>query len=431
MKQITILLLSAVLCSAALALPPAPAPDQTAPVALVGATVHIGNGDVIERGTVTFADGRITGLYAATDNANLSGHQRIDVVGQHVYPGFITVDSDLGLREVDAIRHTRDDRERGALNPSVRSLVAYNTDSEMTPTLRFNGVLTAQVSPKGGLLPGTSSIVQLDAWNWEDAVIRADDGVHLNWPGRQRGNFDFATFTFQLVDNERYPQQLDSIKQLLEQARAYQQRPLGPTNQKLAALSGLFEGRQTLYLSVSAPLAVVEAITYARELGIERIVLKAGAGALEVADFLKQQQVPVLVGGVHRLPDQRHHDLDAPYRLPAQLVESGLTVALSYPSLMSSRNLGFIAGTAAAYGLEREQALQLITLNTAKILGIDSELGSIEPGKRATLFVSAGDALDMRGQRLSYAFIDGRQLNLGAGMQQQLNERFKSRYDEQ
>ena len=420
-------LIAATVTTAAPALPPEPAPPQSGPIALVGATIHVGDGTVIENATVTFAEGRITGVGTDIDTA---GHRQLDVSGQHVYPGFILPDSDVGLVEVGSLPDTVDNQDAGDMNPNLRALVAYNTDSEMTPTLRYNGVLIAQVSPVAGMVSGTSSIVQLDAWNWEDAALVADDGVFVNWPSRQVGQFDFSTFTFRFVDNEQYDEQLQRLTKLLHDARAYHTVEPEAPNLKLAALSGLFDGSQRLYVRSNVAADIVRAVDTARSAGVRQVVVIAEAEALEVAEYLVEHEVPVIVSGVHRLPEYDYSDVDLPYRLPALLLEAGVTTGLTYPSLMSSRNLGFIAGTVAAHGLDREQALSLITLNNAKILGIEERLGSIEPGKDATLFVSRGDALDMRGNDVTSAFIGGRQITL-PGTQQELYRRYHEKYAEE
>ncbi len=411
-----------------LALTPTPVAEQTGPVALVGATIHVGDGTVYPKGIVTFADGKITGVYQDAGEVDIANHEVIDLLGQHIYPGFISIDSDLGLREVDAVRHTRDENERGDLNPNVRSLIAYNTDSEMIPTLRFNGILTAQVAPKGGLVAGTSSVVQLDAWNWEDAALQIDDAVHITWPARKKRQFDFSTFTVKTVDNPDHGKQLHQLQALFRDAAAYAKANIGArSNLKLAAVSDVFDGNKAVFVASNHPGEIVEAVRFLRALEVRRIVLKSADAAAEVADFLSAEEIPVVVTGVHRLPAQPHRAIDEPFRLPAELVNKGLKVALAYPSLMNSRNLGFIAGTAAAYGLEQEQALGLITKNAAEILGVEDRLGSLAVGKNATLFVSQGDALDMRGQQISLAFIDGREVDLN-GMQQQLFTRFREKY---
>ena len=96
---------------------------------------------------------------------------------------------------------------------------------------------------------------------------------------------------------------------------------------------------------------------------------------------------------------------------------------------MNTRNLPFLAGTCAAYGLDKEEALKLITSNTAKILGIDAQCGTLEQGKDATLFISEGDALDMRTNKLTNAFIQGRTISLETH-QTKLNDRYKTKFNQ-
>lgn len=410
------------------ALPPTPAAPQQRPTALIGATAHLGTGAVIEDAVISFAGGRITGVGPRAAAGALDGHERIDVAGSHVYPGLVLPGSNLGLREIGSLPETLDLQETGELNPSARAIIAYNTDSELIPVTRFNGVLIAQVAPTGGLVSGTSSIVELDGWNWQDAALVVDDGIHVSWPAATMLTFDPPTFVPRQVLNEAYPDQLQSLKKLFRDARAYAADPeVKRTNLKLAALAGAFDGSRSVYLYTDEPADVVLGVNFLRELGIPRIVLMATGAALETAAFLTEHKVPVIVQGVHRTPVRDYSDVDRPYRLPALLIEAGLTVGLTYPSVMNARNLPFIAGTAAAYGLDREQALRLITLSNAEILGIAERVGSLEVGKDATLFVSSGDALDMRGNAVTIAFIRGKRLNLD-GMQQELYRRYREKY---
>ena len=144
--------------------PPAPAPPQPGPILIVGATAHLGNGQVLPNSAVAFEKGKITLVADATtiriDRNRFS--KIFDASGKHVYPGFIAPDTRLGLVEIDAVRATQDFAEVGAVNPNARALIAYNTDSELIPTVRANGVLLAQIVPTGGLVSGSSSVVQLD-----------------------------------------------------------------------------------------------------------------------------------------------------------------------------------------------------------------------------------------------------------------------------
>ena len=420
-----ILILSTLFVSSLVcALAPTPAAKQEKEVVYHNATVHVGNGKVMKGATIAFSDGKISRLgyfkmkWMPTD---------IDLKGKHVYPGFILPVTRVGLTEVDAVKATIDDAEVGQMNPNVRSIVAFNTDSEIIPTLKFNGVLLAQPTPRGGLVSGLSSIVQLDAWNWQDAAIVTDDAVHVNWPSAMRPKFDMATFTLKTVKNKNYHKQLNEIKSLFEEAKL---ETSDAKNIKLAAVKPVFSGARKVYIHANKPKAIIEAINFFKEVGAQSIVLVAGQGVLPVIDFVKQAGIAVIVSGVHTTPQRKDMSVDAGYTTAIKLQKAGILVALAYQGgmTMGSRNLGFTAGTLAAYGLDKEQALQTITSNTAKILGIDKNYGTLEVGKSATLFVSLGDALDMKGNILIDAYIDGRKLNLD-GRQQELNQRYLEKYN--
>ncbi len=411
---------------------PAPGNPQSQPVILLGATAHLGNGEVIENSALAFEDGKLTmvGTAAEAEDMDLSGYEQINLNGKHVYPGFILPNTDLGLKEIGAVRATVDNEEEGGLNPNVRSIISYNTDSELIPTFRFNGVLVAQIVPKSGMIPGSSSIVHLDAWNWEDAAMLTDDAIHLNWPGRYAMKFDYSTYTVNRVTNESYETQVQTLENLFADAQAYHELGEGKEkNLKLEAMQGVMDGSVALYLHAEEAREIVESIKFLKARGVERMVLVGGYEAHLVTDFLKENDIPVIVDNVHRLPERPDEDVDQPYKLPAQLHNAGLLVGLCYDIGMNSRarNLPFLAGTAAAYGISKEEALMMITSNNAKILGIDDQVGSLETGKDATLFVSGGDALDMRGNLVEHVFISGRKVTLDA-MQQRLYQKYKEKY---
>ena len=162
-----------------------PAPAQSKPIVLTGATLHIGNGQVITNGYIAFDKGKIIAIGEGAAPA-IAGAEMIDASGKQIYPGFICPITDLGIVEIEeGAKGTVDYYETGALNPNVRAIIAYNTDSKVIPTVRSNGILMAQITPFGDMMAGQSSIVQLDAWNWEDAAYKTDIGLHLNWPVAQ------------------------------------------------------------------------------------------------------------------------------------------------------------------------------------------------------------------------------------------------------
>ena len=414
----------------AIAQVPKPADPQSGPLMITGATIHIGNGQVIENGALGFDAGKVTFVGPGNQiGTNYQDYTTIQASGKHVYPGLILPSCRLGLAEVSALRPTRDYGEVGDMNPNVRALISYNTDSELIATLRYNGILTAQSTPESGTFSGTSSIMNLDGWNWEDAVYKADDGVHLNWPPRHfSGNF----FNPGRRENTNYEKTVSEIKTFLADAKSYYEtKDPEVVNLKLEALKGVFAGEKKLYIHVNGAKEILESLQTVIGMGIEEPVIVGGADAYYVKDYLVENKIPVLLGDIHRLPVRPEEDVDMPFKLPYLLQKEGILVGLAYRrGLQNSRNLPFYAGTSVAYGMSKEEALAMITLNTAKILGIDATLGSLETGKDANIIVSEGDILDMRSSQVSMAFILGKTINLD-GKQQLLYERFKEKYEKQ
>ncbi|MDC8003466.1 amidohydrolase family protein [Aureisphaera galaxeae] len=404
-----------------------PAPAQSETITITGATAHLGNGSVIENSVIVFSDGKIT---AIGDASTPTQGNVVNANGKHIYPGFIAPVSTLGLGEVDALRQTRDFDEIGEFIPNIRSIIAYNSESKVVESLRPNGVLLAQVTPQGGRISGTSSIVQLDAWNWEDAAIKTDDGIHLRWPNSfKRGRWWLGEDPAWKPD-EKYNERIEEVRSYLNEAKAYGKASASSKNEGFAAMQGLYNGSKKLYLYAQGEREIVDAITTAKEAGINQVVLVGGYEAYKVIPFLKKHNIPVLVNRVHTTPMGDDDDYDLPYKLPKLLAEGGLLVGLNAKGQMermNTRNLPFYAGHLVGQGVDKETALQMITLNTAKILGIDSNYGSLEVGKSATFFVSEGDALDMRGNMLTHAFIDGRKISLETH-QTKLWKRYMDKY---
>ncbi|RAJ94460.1 imidazolonepropionase-like amidohydrolase [Larkinella arboricola] len=392
---------------------PAPAGPQTRAVALTGATLHIGNGQVITNGTIVFDKGVITAV--GNGDTPINGAERIDATGKHIYPGLISPAATVGLQEFASVRATLDFRETGSLNPNVRSLIAYNTDSEVIPTIRNNGLLMTQAVPDGGVMAGSSSVMQTDGWNWEDAVLKADDGLWLQWPGYFARSFDFETFGVSLKKNEQRQDAINALKATFSDARAYADlKNPAPKNLKLEAMRGLFDGTRCLYIRANYGKDIIEAVRFAKQMGVKKPVIVGAEDAARVVDFLKENQVPVILGPMHRLPTLEDEDVYLPYKLPGILQKAGILVSLSYDGeWWRTRNLPFQAGTAVGFsGLDKEEALKMLTSNTAKIMGIDNVVGTLEKGKHATLVVSKGDLLDMRTNVIEHAFIQGRHINL-------------------
>lgn len=409
---------------------PAPARPQERAIALTGATIHVGNGQVIQNGVVVFDKGVITAI--GDGSTPTAGAEVISVSGKHVYPGIISPASTVGLQEIGAVKATVDKQEIGELNPNIRALIAYNTDSEIIPTIRNNGVLLTQAMPQGGTVSGSSSVMMTDGWNWEDAVLKKDDGIWVNWPSYFARNFNFEDFSLTIQKNEKRTEAMSALLATFAEAKGYlaMQNPV-PANLKFESMRGVFSGKQNLYVRADYSKDIIEAVKFAKSLAIPKIVIVGGEESHKVATFLKENNVPVILGELHRLPNREDEDVDMPYRQPGILQKAGVLVGLSYADgWWRTRNLAFLAGTAAGFGVtDKEEALKMVTSNNAKILGIDNLVGTLEKGKQATLFVSAGDALDMRTNVVEQVFIQGRKVNLD-DRHKRLYKTYKDKYEQ-
>lgn len=389
-----------------------PAPAQTEVYTIVGATAHIGNGTVIDNAILIIEDGKITVCADATTTKIGQRGTVINAEGKHVYPGFIATNTTLGLVEVGQVRQTNDDDEIGNMIPHVRSLIAYNAESKVVESMRPNGVLMAQIRPLGGRISGTSSVVQLDAWNWEDAAVKADDGIYVNWPSSMTRGRWWLGEDPGFKPNKNYTKDIDELKTFVNNAKAYA-KGSSDINLPFEAMKGVFNGSQRLFISANDERQIRDIIAFKSEMNIEHIILVGGYQSYKVAAELKAAGIPVVLQRVQDLPAMDDHDYDLPYKLPKLLADAGVLVALGYDGeYWQVRNLPFYAGQVTQFGMSDEDALKLITENAAKILGVEATAGTLEVGKDATLFISEGNALDMRGNQLSRAFIQGRAISL-------------------
>ncbi len=434
-KQYILLLLSMLLVFPPMAAQnysvPVPAEAQSQPVILTGGVAHIGNGEVIKNSIIIFEGGKITTIADATTvKIDPTGRKVIDIAGKHVYPGFIAASTAMGLMEITAVRATRDDREIGGLNPNVRSIISYNTDSRVIPTVRSNGILLAQIRPVGGRVSGTSSVVQLDAWNWEDAAYKMDEGVHISWP-RMYSFKGWWADPGGIEKNKKYGEQVEQLKDLFDQAQAYcKNSKHQEENLKLAAMCGLFDGSQQLFVHVNMIKEIIEAVNFSKKYGVKMVIV-GGKDAWMATDILKNNNIPVVIKRTQSLPSRSDDDIDLPFKLPKLLQDAGILYCITLgdgsDGFWDQRNLPFHAGQAVPNGLTQEQAIAAITSNPAKILGIADKTGTLESGKDATLIVSTGDVLDMRSSNIEHAFIQGRAIDLD-NKQKALYRKFMKKY---
>jgi imidazolonepropionase-like amidohydrolase len=397
-----------------------PAGETPPPFALTNATIHTVSDGVIENGTIVIAEGKIQAVGAGVRHRA----EVIDCTGKHIYPGLFEADTDLGLVEIGAVRATRDQREAGSVNPSVESRVAVNPDSELIPTIRANGILLANVLPQGGIVSGRGAVMQLDGWTYEQMTVLPTSGIVMNWPSMlPRGRDDEGE------QRRRRTERLQAIDDLFDLARSYTESESPEYDARFEAMKPLLSGEVPLLIRADGSADIAAAVAFAARQEVRAVIL-GGRGALAVADLLVEQNVPVILNGTQRSPNTRDSAIDSAFTLPRDLIDRGVVVAIGADRAASfARNLPYHAASAAAYGLDPNEALATITLRPAQILGVADRLGSLEVGKDATLFIADGDIFEVPTQ-VEAAWIAGRPVDLSS-KHTELYEKYKQRLAQQ
>jgi imidazolonepropionase-like amidohydrolase len=409
-----------------------PAPPQEQPIVIAGATVHTVSGPSFTEGYIVFDQGRITdvgdGRPPRVRNADV-----INAEGLHVYPGLISCDTTLGLVETGAVDVTNDHSELGDVKPEVWAAVAINPDSDLIPVTRANGILTAVVCPRGGLVSGRCSVIRLDGWTWEQMAIEPAAGLVINWPRTEpsmRTSWWRPEPKPEAEQRKQITKSLEAIDTLFDDTVAYlkavEADPELPTDLRYVSMRPVIEGRRPLFVRASTQGQIESAVAWALRRDL-RLVIVGGREADRSEDLLRKHDVPVIITGLHFLPGNRHDPYDIPFTLPAKLYEAGVRFAIaSGAGAAHERRLNHNAGTAVAYGLPRESALEAVTIRAAEIIGLGATHGSLEKGKAATLIVTTGDPLQITTDTL-LAFVDGRRIDLG-NRHLTLYEKYREKY---
>lgn len=412
--------------SAALASTNVPEAPQGGVLRLSGATIHTVSGETITDGTLIVVEGRI-GAVGGSDLAYVPGAGQtgelttIDLDGLHVYPGLIAANTVLGLVEIQAVRSTVDVAEPGLINPNTRAEVAINPDSENFPVARANGVLLALTAPlggNGGLIAGRSAAIQLDGWTTEDMTLRAPVAMHIGVPNLRIPDGIEGPQRSRLI--EQRDERVARLEESFDQARAYRKAKdagsLVEVDRRWEAMMPVFDRELPVFAVAYDLMQIRYALRLADEYEFD-LVIVGGDDAWRIADVLAERNVPVIVGAVHIPPQRRWEGYSTPSENPVRLHQAGVKVAIANLGgtfeAPHERNLPYQAAEAVAWGLDPEEALRMITLYPAEILGIDDRVGSLEIGKDATFIVTDGNPLDIRTQ-VRRAFIQGREIDLSS-----------------
>jgi imidazolonepropionase-like amidohydrolase len=408
-----------------------PAPPQVKPIVLKGATIHPVSGPEIPSGTIVLDKGKITALGA--DVPAPEGAEVVDLSGKHIYPGFISANSILGLIEIGAARATVDIEETGAINPNARAVSSINPDSELLPVARANGILTVNAVPEGGVVSGQSAVIRLDGWTPEEMTVRTPTAMHLRWPNLtiNRSPRSQKSVKDQQKDIDKAHK---LIRDSFQIARSYWQArksgtPGFKSDLRWEALMPVCDGKLPLFVHAETAAQIEDALAWAKEAQL-KIVLVGANDAWRMAPQLKENDVAVIVAVPTSLPSRRDDGYDSVFANAAKLHEAGVRFCISMNGRESEasneRNLPYEAAVASAFGLPREEALKAITLYPAQLLGVADQLGSLDTGKAATLIVTDGDPLDFP-THIEAAYIDGRKIDL-TNRQTRLRDKYREKY---
>jgi len=415
----------------------APQANSGESVLLTGATVHTVSGDTLSPGAVLMREGKVVSV---SRNAAARADKVVDLKGLHLYPGLILPSSTLGLWEVSSVRATRDFQEVGQYTPDVESWIAVNPDSELLPVARANGITHFLPVPTGGIVSGTSGLMQTSGWTIEEMAIKRPAALHLFWPSMRLDvpavppPPNAKTKAMDVQAKER-KSRLKAIDDFFEEAKSYaKSRPAGKTAAEPPAIPAweamlpFVRGEIPLFIHADEVREIKAAVEWAVGRGY-RVVIAGGRDAWRVADLLAARKVPVIFEHVFTQPVRDTDAYDAQFKAAAVLHKAGVKFAFSEgfesSGAYNARNLPYSAAQAAAFGLPRDVALRAITLAPAEILGVAARLGSIEEGKDATLFASDGDILDIR-SNVRRMWIAGQEVDLSS-RHTRLYQKYKAR----
>lgn len=411
---------------------------QAKAIVLTNAVLHTVAGPVLLGGSLYFAEGKIREVLPADRRVALPPDTQatvIDLGGKHVYPGFVSAYTSLGLEEIGAVRQTIDLDEVGELTPEAQAWTAINPDTTAIPVARSNGVLAAGVFPRGGLIGGRAAVIQLDGWTNADMAVQTDAGPVLQWPVRSYGSDARGRRGPRVGGSENdagssTTKNRQRIDDAFVAARAWLDARTAdatvPLDVRHAALVPALRGEVPVFVLADELEAIESAVLWAQGRNL-RCVVVGGRDALLCQEILRRYDVPVVLGAVHRLPRRDDAPFSEPFELPGLLAKAGVRFCLASGSDFSQeRNLPYQAATAIAFGLPAKDGLAAITLRAAEILGVADRLGSLSVGKDATLMVCDGDPLELT-TRIEMAFVQGRQIDL-RNRQTELSNKYRERY---
>jgi imidazolonepropionase-like amidohydrolase len=398
-------------------------------IAIKGTKIVPVVGDEIPAGTIVIKDGIIEAI--GRDVAIPSNAEIVDGQGLCAYPGMIDSYSILGLQEISGVSATVDNRETGRINPQVFAIEALRYDSMHIPISRSNGITAAIVAPSGGVIAGQSVLIKLNGWTNREMVIKNPAAMHVEFPSLRAGFAGAGRGAAPAVDATRL---IAELKELFQKARYYEKRknfasknvllPVPAMDETLEFVLPVLKGTLPVMISVHSEKDIKDAIRFVQDENIKAIFFGVEQG-WKAADDLKKAGIPVIIGSTYDMPPVWEDGYDQIYRNPGLLNKAGIKIAFSSVSASVAKDLPYHAAKAAAFGLDKKEALKAVTIYPAEIFGVEKLMGSLEKGKTANIVLSDGDILETR-TNIKKVYIDGRECDL-SNRYTELLEKFKKR----
>lgn len=394
-----------------------PAAPQSGPIALVGGTIHTVSGETIENGTLLFEEGVITAIGQHVDLPE--GTYIEDATGKQIYPGLIDAYSQMGIYEIGAVNLTVDVNEQGPVNPNVMVERAFNPESRHIGIARSAGVLTSVTTPGGGLISGQSAAMHMDGWAWDTMTLRSGVGMVVTWPSPNSNN---------------YKSNVEAIREAFADARSYKKAreasgvPRHDIDTRWEAMRPVFDGEMPVVVNADDIRQIQDAVTWAAEENV-RMILLGGRDSHLITEYLKKNNIPVIITNVLISPNRAWESYDARYTLPSKLYEAGVEFAIAGAASAANANrLPLEAGAAAGYGLPIDEALKAITLSPARILGLHDRVGALEVGLDATFLITDGNPIEYATQ-VEQVYIRGSKSDM-RDMHRQFYEKYREKVDQ-
>jgi imidazolonepropionase-like amidohydrolase len=409
-------------------------PGKKETVAIRNATIVPVSSAPIANGTIVFSNGIITAVGASA--AIPANATVIDGTGLFVYPGLIDAGSHVGLEEISAVPGTVDTAELGDINPNARAEVAVNPHSNVIPVTRVNGITSVVTEPEGGIISGSSAMINLAGWTPQEMTLKAPLAMHIHFPRLRTNSFDETPQDEEAAKDaaKNYTKQIDKLRDVFRDAQAYAKASAARIQNAsikridrdliLEALVPVVEGREPVVLHANLERDIRAALKFADEFKL-KVILADADDVARVIPELKSRNIPVILGPILSLPPREDDPYDLIFSNAKTLNDAGILFAIQSQDAHNARNLPYNAAACAAFGLPKDAALRSITLAPAQIFGVADKVGSLETGKLANIIVTDGDPLEIV-THVRHLFIGGEEITLETN-QTLLYQKFKAR----